>query len=287
MVTGKPRKSVSEAIALYRRARPDLGASSLFHLRRFEADMGTRWLAGMSQTVMRNYVMDTWGHSTSTLRRASNTVLGALNHAAEHGWCDPVSIRRPADGPERSRFLSEDEETAILLEAPEYIWPALLFMLTTGARVGETTVLQWRDVVDRGDGTFHVVLRSRKGTGVWRERTVPLSPRAMQAVREQARLNSQGHVSVSGRRGPVFRTYHGAARSCAGSLSTQFRKAARKAGINDVTVHDLRRTFASRMAMRGVSMRTIADLLGHSGLGMLTRYAQMAPGAKEVAVLAV
>ena len=53
--------------------------------------------------------------------------------------------------------------------------------------------------------------------------------------------------------------------------------------------HDLRHTFASRLAMAGVPIRTIADLMGHSEVQTTARYAHLAPGylAEAVERLAV
>ncbi len=57
-----------------------------------------------------------------------------------------------------------------------------------------------------------------------------------------------------------------------------FAKLVRAAGMKDFTWHDLRHTFASRLAMAGVPMRHIADLMGHSEIQTTMRYAHLAPG---------
>jgi integrase len=63
-----------------------------------------------------------------------------------------------------------------------------------------------------------------------------------------------------------------------------FEDAVRKAGLRDFTWHDLRHTFASRLAMQGVDIRTIAALMGHKTIQMTMRYAHLAPEHKLVAV---
>jgi hypothetical protein len=82
---------------------------------------------------------------------------------------------------------------------------------------------------------------------------------------------------------------------CGGSETRQgrdwerwFEKCAYEAKIADFRWHDLRHTFASRLAMAGVSLRTLAELLGHKTLVMtlvmVMRYAHLAPAHLREAV---
>ena len=47
-----------------------------------------------------------------------------------------------------------------------------------------------------------------------------------------------------------------------------FRAALALADIGDFTWHDLRHTFASGLMMRGASLRSVAELLGHQSMKM-------------------
>src|SRR5207244_2916769 len=68
------------------------------------------------------------------------------------------------------------------------------------------------------------------------------------------------------------------------SIRTAFRHACRRAGLNSVTPHTLRHTFASRLAMAGVDPRTIQELGGWKELKMVERYTHLSPSHKAEAV---
>ena len=63
-----------------------------------------------------------------------------------------------------------------------------------------------------------------------------------------------------------------------------FDDAIREAEIKDFTWRDLRHTFASRLVMRGVPLRVVADLMGHVTIQMTMRYAHLGEGNKRAAV---
>jgi site-specific recombinase XerD len=63
-----------------------------------------------------------------------------------------------------------------------------------------------------------------------------------------------------------------------------FEDAVHEAGIRDFTWHDLRHTFASRLVMAGVDLRSVQELMGHKTIQMTCRYAHLAPAHQLAAV---
>jgi integrase len=61
-------------------------------------------------------------------------------------------------------------------------------------------------------------------------------------------------------------------------VKNAFHSALEEAAIENFTWHDFRHDYASRLVMAGVSLRAVAELLGHRGLRMVMRYAHLAPG---------
>ncbi len=58
---------------------------------------------------------------------------------------------------------------------------------------------------------------------------------------------------------------------------TAWEEAVKRASLEDITFHDLRHTFASRLVMAGVALRTVQELLGHKRITMTLRCAHLLP----------
>jgi site-specific recombinase XerD len=63
-----------------------------------------------------------------------------------------------------------------------------------------------------------------------------------------------------------------------------FETAVRMAKIRGFSWHCLRHTFASRLVMAGVGLRTVRELLGHKSIAMTVRYSHLSPAHTLAAV---
>ena len=179
---------------------------------------------------------------------------------------NPVGdISRKKEPRGRTRFLSEEERTALLGACAKSEWPALralvLLAITTGARRGELIGLKWADV-DLKKG--RALVRETKND---EQRTLPLAGKALDALRELKLQDSARSEWVfaqpSGLPGPFEH------------FDANWHAALEAAGISDFHFHDLRHTTASMLAAQGASLLEIADVLGHKTLAMVKRYSHL------------
>ena len=96
---------------------------------------------------------------------------------------------------------------------------------------------------------------------------MPLSPEAAAILARLPRTEKNPYV-VPGRK-------TGAPLS---GIFLQWRLVRGQAGLDDVRLHDLRHSYASRALALGESLPTIARLLGHARVQTASRYAHLARG---------
>jgi site-specific recombinase XerD len=104
-------------------------------------------------------------------------------------------------------------------------------------------------------------------------RHVPLNSAAIKAFRTLSEQPGRGNPVFISKRGDALR-----------KPRYWFEQAIEDAEIEDFTWHCLRYTFASRLVMKGVDIRTVQELMGHKTIQMTVRYAHLAPQHKLAAV---
>jgi site-specific recombinase XerD len=187
--------------------------------------------------------------------------LGIENGKVKENPAKLVKHRRENNA--RVRWLSPEEEVRLraYLDAacPQFI-PELDLALHTGMRFGEMYSLTWEGV-NLGRKVL-TIPRSKNGE----TRHVPLNSAAIAAL-EAFRTRGDGT-------GSVIRNLNGEPLA---SSRYWFEPALKKAKIYRFSWHCLRHTFASRLVMAGVDIRTVQELMGHKSISMTVRYSHLAP----------
>ncbi len=187
------------------------------------------------------------------------------------------SVRRYKER-KRGRFLSREEyrrlgaalaEAEAAGSASPYAIAALRLLMLTGCRLNEILTLRWDDV-DRTAGEFR--LRDSK-TGA---RMVPLTPAAEAVLARIARVPGNPWVIVGKKAGQRLST-----------ITADWYRLRARADLDDVRIHDLRHSYASRALAAGESLSMIGKLLGHADIQSTARYAHLARDAERVSAARV
>ncbi len=162
----------------------------------------------------------------------------------------------------RERFLSEEEIVRLgtVLRDAESEMPsavaAFRLLLLTGCRLSEIRDLRWEHV--KAD---FIELPDTKTGG----RAVPLGPKA-RAVLDAIPRDDCNPWVIAGRLPGTHLT----------DLQRPWRRIRKRAGLEDLRIHDLRHSYASRALALGESLPMIGSLLGHTQIQTTARYAHLA-----------
>jgi integrase len=170
----------------------------------------------------------------------------------------------------KTRFLSMEDEKRLLEKLGPVHGPWARLAILTGLRQSEQFQLQWKDVdLEKGLLTLLVT----KAGGV-----------------QHVHLNEEATTILRGfdswqRSKWVFPSENPATPLDARNFYNRiWGPAVIAVGIEWATWHDLRHTFASRLAMTGHNEGTIAALLRHSTTALVKRYAHLSPSHLKAAV---
>jgi integrase len=153
------------------------------------------------------------------------------------------------------RALSEAEENGEISIAAA---AAIRLLIFTGARLSEILTLQWSYL----DFERNRAWLPDSKTG---EKTINLNKPAVGILKSLPRLTTNPYVIVGARKGMHLV-----------NLSKPWGLVRKKAGLNDVRLHDLRHSYASMGVAAGASLPMIGKLLGHGQAQTTARYAHLA-----------
>jgi site-specific recombinase XerD len=209
------------------------------------------------------------GLSQSTTNRFRSVIGCILGFGVSAGkfQVNPVKdVKKYRENAPRVRWLLKWEEDALRKVLTSKVHEAEFDLaLFTGMRRGEQFGLKWKDChVERATLTVY---------GKTAQRHVKANRAALEALEVLRESTGEAQYVSPNNDGEKQRDW-----------SEWFREACEKAGVRDFHWHDLRHTFASRLVMEGVDLRTVQSLLGHKDIRMTMRYAHLAPSHLDAAV---
>jgi integrase len=234
------------------------------------------------------------GKAIKSVRNYLGLLQAIFALALKRGWCaaNPVAaIDKPRDRQDHDiRYLNGDELEELLRATPDTELGRLertlyLTAAMTGLRRGELLALRWQDV-DFEAGVIRVrrtYSRGEFGTPKSRRsnRAVPLAERVATSLhgrRGESRFRSDSdlvfaHPDIGDVLDPS-------------KVRKRFQAAARRAGLRPVRFHDLRHSFATRLAAAGAPLRALQEWMGHADQRTTMIYSHFAPDLTQGAMWA-
>ncbi len=177
-------------------------------------------------------------------RQVIKPTQAAINHAAELGWCQRISVKKFTESPKKKTPATSECVLAFrdqaIADGLPHLAALCVFMIGTAARVGESCRLTWADV-DLSDGTAQLHLFKPVP---W-SRIAFLHPEVIAAI-----------ANIPSNRKPDERVFRYAGR---GSVKSVWENVTKRAGIEPLTPHCCRHGFATTLLHRGKDPKTIAE----------------------------
>jgi integrase len=202
-------------------------------------------------------------------------------------------VKAPTPTPKEMHPLSAEEARRLLDAARDDRFEAFYVLAVhTGMRRGELLGLKWDDVdlenatvrvrrtLTRIDNGCRLALGPPKNKKS--RRTVRLTERAVEALRSHlerqlAEIEALGDLYKD--QGLVFTTEAGTLINPSNLRQRSLAPLLKRAGLPQITFHDLRHTCASLLFQKNVHPKFVQELLGHASVSItLEIYSHMLPG---------
>ena len=173
---------------------------------------------------------------------------------------EPLSMIRwkQTDQP-RDRRFEDGEETQLLSHATPFMARMITVAVETAVRRSELLRIK-RSHINFAKQTLEIGL-----TKTGKPRTIPLSTRALKAIKEQLRA-SEKVIPIEEQ--PIFQI-------TGSRLFKDFQQLREEVGIIGLRWHDLRHEATSRLFEKGLNIMEVASITGHQDLKMLKRYTHL------------
>lgn len=230
----------------------------------------------------KSHLLETKEKSTvrSSLLALSSIFAAAIKdlHVLEGG--NPVKdVGLPKPDTRFPRYLEQSEIDKLLAAAKAHsrdLYMLVALGIFTGMRKNELINARWGWIDFKGGGRILVQSEGRFRTKSGRDRKIPLNTRLRGILEEHK--GAPGEFIVY----PDMPEKSGAETVYRVDFTEAFRTVVKDAKLKDVTPHVLRHTFASQLAIAGVSLYKISTWLGHASIVTTQIYAHLAPDDDDI-----
>jgi integrase len=198
---------------------------------------------------------------TETVRKEFFALRNLMGYTVDQGiiGSNPaIGVKLPRAPEGRVRYEEGNVLHNLLAACPDWLRPIAGICLFTGMRRGEALGMRWRDV----DYTRARIRLPFTKNG--KERFARINQQALFVLNSLTKGEPDGLVFPP-------KSYHGNRVN----VSMAWRRAAKRAGVKNFRLHDLRHTAASWVKMSGGDLQDVAKLLGHSDVRVAARYAHL------------
>lgn len=244
-------------------------------------ELGARKVADVQRRDVQRLADDLLavGRDPSTIRNAVMPLRVIFRRALEDGdvAVNPCAgLRLPASRGRRDKIVSPEQASTLLSALATGDRPLWAVALYAGLRRGELMALRWEDV-DLAVGVIRVERSWDDKAGVFVEpksragrRRVPIAA-VLRDILIEHKLTAGGELVVP--RADGHAPFDG------GAVLERARRAWKRVGLESITMHEARHTFASLMIAAGVNAKALATYMGHASVTITyDRYGHLMPG---------
>lgn len=206
-------------------------------------------------------------HAPATVRKTATRLRQLFKRAVTWGYLasspalDLANVPRAVKG-STQRVINPDQVRALVNAALPYWRPLFLTAVMTGLRRGELFGLTWDDVLwsEHAIRVRHQLQNGRlvEPKSESAKRRIDVGPSLLAALAEHKRVCPPSDLEL------VFPTSSGRPVHTSDWNRDVFRPATRRAMLPDLTLHDLRHTYASALIHQGQSVKYVQTVMGHA-----------------------
>lgn len=242
-------------------SHPNKEISRLKHLK--DSNLAHLSMSSIRAVNIHDYIQERQKEVSNKTISLELSLLSRIFNIAKSNWGmeslqNPVSyVSKPKLSKGRDRRLKDHEEEKLMGAGSLSLKPVISFALETAMRREEIASLSWEDI--NMEKRIAYLAKTKNGES----RTVPLSDKAINILKHS---QPPKVVPISGK---VFGLK-------ADSISQSFKRACRKAKIDNLRFHDLRHEATSRFFEEtDLDVMEIKSITGHKTLQMLLRYTHL------------